>query len=125
MEKVKIENYNLVEVIKSGSPRIGFRSSFDNRTEYLDGFMGYFVFTNDLSYLITNDQSLRNKKTVPNPLKIKKRYGYKKISTLTEEIYWLTKAYSINIFEPTYLPITTLLANNSSYSKELLHFTTE
>jgi hypothetical protein len=87
--------------------------------------MGYYIFADDISYLITNDQCLRSTGTVPNPLKIKKVYGYKKISSLTEEIYWLTKAYSINIFEPTHLPITTLLANNLSYSRNLVHFTTE
>ncbi|BAZ32439.1 hypothetical protein NIES4074_49440 [Cylindrospermum sp. NIES-4074] len=64
-----------------------------------------------ISYLITNDQTLRTK-TAPKPLKFRKVYGYKTITTLTEEIYWLT-------------PITTLLANNFSYSKNLIHFTTE
>jgi hypothetical protein len=125
MDEVKISKYNLVEVIKSAVPRIGFYSNYNNETIYLDGFMGYYIFANDISYLITNDQSLRTTGTVPNPLKIKKVYGYKKISSLTEEIYWLTKAYSISIFEPTHLPITTLLANNLSYSRNIVHFTTE
>ncbi|MEH2048075.1 hypothetical protein [Nostoc sp.] len=114
MYEIKIEKYNLVEVIKSGVPRIGFYSNHNTETIYLDGFMGYYVFANNISYLITNDQCLRTTRTVPNPLKIKKIYGYKKISSLTEEIYWLTKAYSTNIFEPSHLPITTLLANNWS-----------
>ena len=71
---------------------------------------------------MTNDLST---KTAPSPLKIKKVYGYKKITEITEKIYWLTKAYSINIFESSKLPITTVLANNLFYSKNLRHFTIE
>jgi hypothetical protein len=32
--------------------------------------------------------------------------------------------YSINLFMPSKLPITTLLANNLAYSKDLVHFIT-
>lgn len=127
------QNYNLVEVTKSGVPLIGFYSISQGGIIYLDGFSGYYIYikdtsqsnkSNEISYLITNEQSLKTK-TAPSPLKIKKVYGYKNITQITEEIYWLTKAYSVNIFEQTKLPITTHLANNLSYSKNLIHFTTE
>ncbi|PAX55238.1 Piwi domain-containing protein, partial [Brunnivagina elsteri] len=133
MRELGIKKYNLVEVTKSGVPLIGFYSISQGKTNYLDGFSGYYIFIkdtnqspqpNDISYLITNDQSLKTK-TAPSPLKIKKVYGDKDITRITEEIYWLTKAYSANLFEPTKLPITTHLANNFSYTKNLIHFTTE
>ncbi|WP_414542401.1 hypothetical protein [Nostoc sp. CCY0012] len=124
MREIGIQKYNLVEVTKSGNPLIGFYSNIQEQTTYLDGFEGYYIFTDEISYLITNDQAL-NTKTAPNPLKIRKIYGYKKVTEITEEIYWLTKAYSINIFEPTKLPITTLIANNLAYSRNLIHFTKE
>ena len=90
----------------------------------MDGFEGYYIYVDDISYLITNAQCLRTKSS-PKPLKVRKIYGYKRITELTEEVYWLTKAYYINIFQPSKLPITTLSANNLSYSKKLIHFTTE
>jgi hypothetical protein len=124
MKAINIEKYNLVEITKSGVPLIGFYSNVKEKTTYIDAFEGYYIFTDEISYLITNDQAL-NTKTAPSPLKIRKIYGYKKLTQITEEVYWLTKAYSINIFEPTKLPITTLLPNNFSYSRNLIHFTTE
>jgi len=124
LEELGIRDYNLVEVVKTEVPLVGFRSIYEGNVSYLDGFEGYYVYTGDLSYLITNDQSL-NTDTSPTPLKIRKRFGYKSITELTEEIYWLTKPYSINIFLPSKLPVTTLLANNLSYSRDLIHFTTE
>jgi len=74
--------------------------------------------------IITNDQCLKTK-TTPKPLKLKKITGYKDINQLTEEVYWLTKPYSINLFNPSKLPITTLLADHISYTGDLIHFTTE
>lgn len=110
---------NLVEVIKNEVPLIGFK----NNEQYLDSFEGLYFFSGDTSYLVTNDQSL-NTKTAPKPLKIRKVLGDKSIEQLTEEIYWLTKPYSINLFMPSKLPLTTLLSNNLSYSKNLNHFIT-
>jgi hypothetical protein len=133
MRELRITKYNLVEVTKTGAPLIGFYSISQGQNIYLDGFSGYYIYikdpslsnkSNEISYLITNDQSLKTK-TAPSPLKIKKVYGYKTITEITEEIYWLTKAYSVNIFESPKLPITTHLANNLSYTKNLIHFTTE
>ena len=117
-------NYNLVEVIKDNVPSVGFRSVYEGHVLHLDGFEGYYVYTSELSYLITNDQSL-DTNTSPVPLKIRKKSGYKSITELTEEVYWLTKPYSINIFKPSKLPVTTLFANNLSYSRDLVHFTTK
>lgn len=110
---------NLVEVIKNEVPLIGFK----NNEQYLDSFEGLYFFSGDTSYLVTNDQSL-NTKTAPKPLKIRKVSGDKSIEQLTEEIYWLTKPYSINLFMPSKLPLTTLLSNNLSYSRDLNHFIT-
>lgn len=110
---------NLVEVIKNEVPLIGFK----NNEQYLDSFEGLYFFSGDTSYLVTNDQSL-NTKTAPKPLKIRKILGEKSIEQLTEEIYWLTKPYSINLFMPSKLPLTTLLSNNIAYSKDLNHFIT-
>ncbi|MEP0849584.1 Piwi domain-containing protein [Trichocoleus sp. FACHB-40] len=124
MKKININQYNLVEVIKTGVPLIGFYSNYRGHKTYLDGFQGYYVYTENLSYLITNDQSLKTK-TAPKPLKIRRIYGYKQITELTEEVYWLTKAYSQNIFEPTKLPITIQKANNLSYSGDLIQFTNQ
>lgn len=120
MLELGITEYNLVEVIKSDVPVIGFRQS--NHSNYIDGFTGYYLYKDFLAYLVTNDQSLKQG-TSPSPLKIKKIIGYKSIHQIVEEIFWLTKAYSINIFDSTKLPITTLLANNSAYTKSLIHFT--
>ncbi|MFN4816353.1 MAG: Piwi domain-containing protein, partial [Pseudanabaena sp.] len=120
MLELGIKEYNLVEVIKSDVPIIGFREQ--NHSNYIDGFTGYYLYKDFLTYLVTNDQSLKQG-TSPSPLKIKKIIGYKSIHQIVEEIFWLTKAYSINIFESTKLPITTLLANNFAYTRSLIHFT--
>ncbi|MCA6586995.1 MAG: hypothetical protein IM524_11400 [Pseudanabaena sp. M051S1SP1A06QC] len=120
MLELGIKEYNLVEVIKSDVPIIGFREQ--NHSNYIDGFTGYYLYKDFLAYLVTNDQSLKQG-TSPSPLKIKKIIGYKSIHQIVEEIFWLTKAYSINIFESTKLPITTLLANNFAYTRSLIHFT--
>ena len=110
---------NLVEVVKSDVPLIGFK----NENQYIDSFEGLYFFVCDTAYLVTNDQSL-NTGTAPKPLKIRKIFGYKSIEQLTEEVYWLTKPYSINLFLPSKLPLTTLLANNLSYTGNIVHFTT-
>jgi hypothetical protein len=115
-----ITEYNLVEVIKSDVPIIGFRER--NHSNYIDGFTGYYLYKDSLAYLITSDKSLKQESS-PSPLKIKKAIGYKSINQIVEEIFWLTKSYSVNIFDSTKLPITTLLANNSAYTKSLIHFT--
>ena len=124
LKEFGVINYNLVEVIKDNVPSVGFRSVYEGHVLHLDGFEGYYVYTSELSYLITNDQSL-DTNTSPVPLKIRKKSGYKSITELTEEVYWLTKPYSINIFKPSKLPVTTLFANNLSYSRDLVHFTTK
>lgn len=121
--RLGIQQFNLVEIVKSGTPLIGFCSEVNGNTRYIDGFEGYYVYINNISYLITNDQSL-DTQTAPEPICIKKIYGYKSITQITDEVFWLTKPYSINIFRPSKLPITTLLANNFSYSRDLIHFTT-
>lgn len=110
---------NLVEVIKNEVPLIGFKCG----EKYLDSFEGLYFLAGETSYLVTNDQCL-NSKTAPKPLKIRKVAGEKAIDQLTEEVYWLTKPYSINLFNPSKLPLTTLLANNLSYSRDLNHFIT-
>lgn len=63
--------------------------------------------------------NVKKNQTAPTPLKIRKVYGNKPITEITEEIYWLTAAYSDNIFQQSKLPITTHLANNFSYTKNL------
>lgn len=110
---------NLVEVVKSDVPLIGFTSN----DTYIDAFEGLYFFVCDTAYLVTNDQSL-NTGTAPKPLKIRKISGYKSIEQLTEEVFWLTKPYSINLFLPSKLPLTTLLANNLSYTGSIVHFIT-
>jgi len=116
---IRLGFVHLVEVIKNEIPLIGFKCS----ENYLDSFEGLYFLAGDTAYLVTNDQSL-NTKTAPKPLKIRKVAGDKTIEELTEEIYWLTKPYSINLFMPSKLPLSTLLANNLSYSKLLNHFIT-
>jgi hypothetical protein len=118
-ENFTLKSINLVEVIKNEVPIIGFK----NETQYIDSFEGLYFFISDTSYLITNDQSLQTK-TAPKPLKIRKISGNKTIAEITEEVYWLTKPYSVNLFTPSKLPLTTLLSNNLSYSKDLVHFIT-
>jgi hypothetical protein len=120
LERQSQININLVEVIKNEVPLIGFK----NKEHYLDSFEGLYFYSGDTSFIVTNDQSLATK-TAPKPLKIKKVFGDKTIQQLTEEIYWLTKPYSINLFIPSKLPLTILLANNLSYSGDLMHFITE
>ena len=115
----KVLKINLVEIIKNEVPLIGFQC----KDKYLDAFEGLYFVAGDTSYLVTNDQSLRTN-TAPKPLKIRKKYGDKTIEDITEEIYWLTKPYSINLFMPSKLPLTTLIANNLSYSSDLNHFIT-
>lgn len=110
---------NVVEVIKNEVPLIGFK----NGDKLQEGFEGLYFVSGNTSYLITNDQSL-NTHTSPKPLKIRKVHGDKTIQELTEEVFWLTKPYSVNLFIPSKLPLTTLLANNFAYSRDLLHFIT-
>ncbi|WP_413164882.1 hypothetical protein ACL6C3_02000 [Capilliphycus salinus ALCB114379] len=124
LQELGVANFNLVEIVKSGNPVIGFKSTVNGKDRYLDSFEGHSIFLDDdLSYLVTNDQSL-SKNTAPEPIRIKKISGNKNIQQLTEEIYWLTHCYSVNIFQATKLPITLELANNLSYTKDMIHFST-
>lgn len=110
-------NIDIAEVIKNEVPLLGFKSN----EGLLEGFEGLYFFKDKTAFLITNDQSLATN-TSPKPLKIRKVWGNKSIQKLTEEIFWLTKPYSVNLFIPSKLPLTTLLANNRAYSRDLLHF---
>ncbi len=115
---------SFLEVIKENVPILGFRAMHESKLIWLDAFRGYYVHTDKLAFLVTSDQS-RDLGAAPVPIKLRMLQGQRGIRAMTEEVFWLTMAYSVNLFLPSKLPITTLLANNIAYTGDLIHFSTE
>ncbi len=105
-----IQRFDLVEIRKSGNPRIAAYDESDSRFDVADKGVAFHVHNGDHSYLTTTGGKERIPGT-PRPLQIVKRYGSTDLDTLAEQTYWLSEAHVGSLSRSTRLPITTYYAD--------------
>jgi hypothetical protein len=110
LEKARdlIQRFDLVEIRKSGNPRI---AAYDgSRFDTAAKGVAFHVHNGEHSYLTTTG----GKESVPGtprPLQIVKRHGSTDLDTLAEQTYWLSEAHVGSLSRSTRLPITTYYAD--------------
>lgn len=107
---LKIDNYDIVEIIKSGYPVIATRSDEGNYHNIKTG-NSWILKDKRYAILVTNIQA-KEQGEILKPIIIKHRYGETDFSELVEQVYWFTKVYTNNLYYSTRLPATTKKANN-------------
>jgi hypothetical protein len=106
---LKINDYDIVEVIKSGYPVIAAYNGQCYRN--LESGNSWTLSDKRYAILVTNIQA-DEKGSVLRPIVIKHRHGVTEFSKLVEQVYWFTKVYTNNLYNSTRLPATTEKANN-------------
>lgn len=106
---LRIDNYDIVEIIKSGYPVIATH----NGQEYhnLESGDAWTLIDRNYAILVTNIQA-KEQGAILSPIVIKHKYGETNFSELVEQVYWFTKVYTNNLYNSTRLPATTEKANN-------------
>lgn len=106
---LKINNYDIVEIIKSGYPVVAAY----NKQGYHNMKTGNSWLLTDKRYaiLVTNIQA-NEQGAVLSPIVIKHKHGETDFAELVEQVYWFTKVYTNNLYNSTRLPATTEKANN-------------
>ncbi len=101
---------DIVEIIKSGFPLVLIKK--DSKTA-VNPDSGSFYLDEEHKYaiLVTNIQA-QDKNTFVNPIILKHKFGQTDFKELIDQVYWLTKVYTNNLYNSTRLPATTLKANN-------------
>jgi len=112
LDKVRdlIPRFDLVEIRKSGNPRIAEYEESDSRFEIADKGVAFHIHNGEHSYLTTTGGNEGSPGT-PRPLQIVKRYGSTDLDTLAEQTYWLSEAHVGSLSRSTRLPITTYYAD--------------
>ena len=105
-----IQRFDLVEIRKSGNPRIAAYNESKSRFKIADKGVAFHVHNGDHSYLTTTGGKEGSPGT-PRPLQIVKRYGSTDLDTLAEQTYWLSEAHVGSLSRSTRLPITTYYAD--------------
>ncbi|KTG22368.1 Piwi domain-containing protein [Haloferax profundi] len=105
-----IQRFDLVEIRKSGNPRIAEYDESNSRFDIADKGVAFHVHNGDHSYLTTTGGKEGSPGT-PRPLQIVKRYGSTDLDTLAEQTYWLSEAHVGSLSRSTRLPITTYYAD--------------
>jgi len=105
-----IKRFDLVEIRKSGNPRIAEYDESKSRFDIADKGIAFHVHDGDHSYLTTTGGKEGSPGT-PRPLQIVKRYGSTDLDTLAEQTYWLSEAHVGSLSRSTRLPITTYYAD--------------
>ncbi|WP_318571261.1 Piwi domain-containing protein [Salinigranum marinum] len=105
-----IQRFDLVEIRKSGNPRIAEYNESKSRFEVADKGVAFHVHNGNHSYLTTTGGRERIPGT-PRPLQIVKRHGSTDLDTLAEQAYWLSEAHIGSLSRSTRLPITTYYAD--------------
>lgn len=103
-----IPRFDLVELRKSGNPRIA-----DYTGEQFDVApkgTAFEAVNADHAYLATTGSPERVPGT-PRPIRVVKRRGPTELATLTAQAYWLSEAHVGSINRSTRLPITTYYAD--------------
>lgn len=106
---LKIDKYDIVEIIKSGYPVIAVHNGkgYSN----LESGNSWILGDRDYAILVTNIQA-KEQDAVLSPIVIKRKHGDTDFSELVEQVYWFTKVYTNNLYNSTRLPATTEKANN-------------
>jgi hypothetical protein len=106
-QKIVAQEYDVVEIIKSGYPVIACHKD----GEYCNLESGNFWLDAEHCYaiLVTNTQSTD---VVRNPIIIKHAYGNTPFERIVDQVYSFTKVYTNNLYNSTRLPATTEKANN-------------
>jgi argonaute-like protein implicated in RNA metabolism and viral defense len=112
LEKARdlIQRIDLVEIRKSGNPRIAEYDESNSRFKIADKGIAFHVHNGEHSYLTTTGGKEGSPGT-PRPLQIVKRHGSTDLDTLAEQAYWLSEAHVGSISRSTRLPITTYYAD--------------
>lgn len=105
-----IQRFDLVEIRKSGNPRIAAYDESNSRFELADKGVAFHVHNGEHSYLTTTGGKEGSPGT-PRPLQIVKRHGSTDLDTLAEQTYWLSEAHVGSLSRSTRLPITTYYAD--------------
>jgi len=111
LEKARdlIQRFDLVEIRKSGNPRI---AAYDgSRFDTAAKGVAFHVHNGEHSYLTTTGGK-ENVPGTPRPLQIVKRHGSTDLDTLAEQTYWLSEAHVGSLSRSTRLPITTYYADS-------------
>lgn len=106
-KQLNIDYIEVVEIIKQGYP---VYAGFDQGA-YVNLESGDCFIHNNYAILITNIQA-DEKNALVNPIIIKHRFGNDSMAKIVNQVYWLTKIYTNNLYNSTRLPATTLKANN-------------
>jgi hypothetical protein len=103
-----IPKFDLVEIRKSGNPRI---ANYTGDTfEVTNKGTGFVAQHADHAYLATTGTPERVPGT-PRPIRLVKRHGSTDLETLAKQAYWLSEAHVGSISRSTRLPITTYYAD--------------
>lgn len=103
-----IPKFDLVEIRKSGNPRIAnYTGDTFEVTNKGTGFVAQYA---DHAYLATTGAPERVPGT-PQPIQLVKRHGSTDLETLVKQVYWLSEAHVGSISRSTRLPITTYYAD--------------
>jgi hypothetical protein len=105
-----IQRFDLVEIRKSGNPRIAAYDESTSRFDIADKGVAFHVHNGEHSYLTTTGGREGSPGT-PRPLQIVKRHGSTDLDTLAEQTYWLSEAHVGSLRRSTRLPITTYYAD--------------
>jgi len=107
-----IPKFDLVEIRKSGNPRIGEYTG--DSFEVAEKGVGFVSKNGEHAYLATTGKpELKpgNSLGTPRPIRVVKRHGSTDLETLTKQVYWLSEAHVASISRSTRLPITTYYAD--------------
>lgn len=106
---LKISEYDIVEIIKSGFPIIAKHDGKNYKN--LDSGDFWILKEKKYAILATNIQADENDALL-KPIIIKHKYGESDFEKIVEQVYWFTKVYTNNLYNSTRLPATTERANN-------------
>lgn len=101
---------DIVEIIKSGYPATLIKVDSKSVANPSSG-MSFQDLKNRYAILITNAQA-SDKEVILNPIIIKHKLGSTDFPRIVDQVYWLTKIYTNNLYNSTRLPATTQIANN-------------
>lgn len=111
VDKVWVDiSIDVVEIIKSGYPLMLLKLEKNMISNPAPG-NSFQDANKKYGILVTNAQADERDITI-SPLIIKHKFGNIPFNKIVDQVYWLTKVYTNNLFNSTRLPATTLLANN-------------
>lgn len=110
---------DIVEIIKSGYPIMVIKTE-DGKAVNPESGYSYQDAEHRYALLVTNTQADEYDMLV-KPIVIKHKFGNTEFPLIVEQVYWLTKIYTNNLFNSTRLPATTQKANNISGTSGKVH----